>query len=67
MEKIAFIAGFVALTCLVSLVFSFPMMLLWNWCLVPAASSVVTEVSWLQMWGISVLFSMLFKPNVTSK
>jgi hypothetical protein len=44
----------------VSFLFSYPLMLLWNGCLVDAIDG-VKEVTWLQMWGITVLFSSLFK------
>lgn len=43
---------------------SYPLMLLWNLCLVPAVSTLHT-VDWLQMWGISILIGLLFKTNAT--
>lgn len=43
---------------IVGLLFSLPVMLLWNWCLVPAVPALV-EIGWLQAWGISILFSLL--------
>lgn len=49
----------------VSFLLSFPLMLLWNGCLVPAIP-VLNQVSWLQMWGISILIGCLFKTTVTS-
>ena len=51
---------------LISFLLSYPLMLLWNGCLVPAVSN-LNEVSWLQMWGIGALIGMLFKTTVTSK
>jgi len=45
---------------------SFPLMLLWNWCLVPAVAG-VSEVGWLQMWGIALLISALVKPTAIKK
>ena len=42
-----------------SALFAYPLMLLWNGCLVPAIDGVNT-VTWLQMWGINVLFSLMF-------
>ena len=47
---------------IIGFLLSFPLMLLWNYCLVPAVP-VVQEVDWLQMWGLSILFSLLFKSN----
>jgi hypothetical protein len=49
-----------------SFLLSFPLMLLWNGCLVPAVS-VLNEVGWLQMWGISVLIGVMFKNSDTAK
>lgn len=59
---LAFMA--IALALGISFLLSYPAMLLWNGCLVGAVAG-VAEVSWLQMWGISFLFSMLFKTNPT--
>ena len=50
---------------IVSFLMSWPVYMLWNHCLVGAVAG-VTEVSWLQAWGISVLCGLLFKPNITS-
>jgi hypothetical protein len=47
-----------------SFVLSWPVMALWNGCLVGAVDS-VREISWLQAWGISFLFNLFFKANVT--
>ena len=52
--------GALTLAVLFSLFLSFPLMLLWNGCLVPA-TTILNEVSWMQMWGISFLTSSLFK------
>lgn len=57
---LAIVAGVVFLGFLLS----YPLMLLWNLCLVPAVSTLNT-VGWLQMWGISILLGLLFKTNVT--
>jgi len=69
MEKVIAIVvlffGVVALALGVSFLFSYPLMLLWNGCLVGAIAG-VAEVGWLQMWGISFLFSMLFKQQGVS-
>ena len=46
-------------------VLSFPIMLLWNYCLVPAVP-IVTEITWLQAWGLFVLFGILFRNNSTA-
>ena len=46
--------------------FSYPAMLLWNGCLVPAVTGLV-EVTWLQMWGIWILISAMTKTSVEFK
>jgi hypothetical protein len=56
------IAGILAFCFLLS----WPVYMLWNGCLVDAVQG-VREVTWLQAWGISVLFGLLFKSNVSSK
>lgn len=47
-------------TILIGIVMSFPIMLLWNYCLVPAVP-LVTEITWLQAWGLFILFGLLFR------
>lgn len=46
------------------LLLSYPVMLLWNGCLVPAIPS-LQEIGWLQAWGIMILTNFLFKASVT--
>lgn len=46
------------------LLFSLPVMLLWNACLVPAIPGIQT-IGWLQAWGIMILCGFLFK-NTTN-
>lgn len=50
----------------IGLVLSWPVMLLWNLCLVPAVPG-LNPIEWLQAFGIMVLFNMLFKVHVTQK
>lgn len=68
MDKIfsAVILGFMAIAIAlgISFLLSYPVMLLWNGCLVGAVAG-VAEVGWLQMWGISFLISMLFKTHAS--
>lgn len=49
-----------------SFIFSLPIMLLWNGCLVPAVTG-LSEISWLQGWGISILSALLFKSSASTK
>lgn len=43
---------------------SFPAMLLWNSCLVPAIPA-IQEVGWIQAWGIMVMGQIMFQTKVT--
>jgi hypothetical protein len=69
MEKIiaavALAIGGVALIAVVGLLFSLPVMWLWNVALVPAIPGLV-KIGWLQAWGILILCNFLFKPTVSS-
>ena len=49
----------------IGLILSYPIMLLWNFCLVPAVTGINT-ITWLQAYGITVLCSFLFKSNSTT-
>ena len=56
--SIAFILG-------LSFLLAWPVMLLWNGCLVDAVT-VVKPIGWLQAWGITILTGFLFKTSVTT-
>jgi len=60
------IIGIVGFVVLLGLLFSLPVMLLWNGCLVGAVSG-VNEISWLQAWGLMVLCGLLFKSSIDKK
>jgi hypothetical protein len=68
MEKIAGVVGVVVLGIMgllaLSFLLSWPVYMLWNGCLVGAIAG-VSEVSWLQAWGLTVLCGFLFKSNVS--
>ena len=61
----AIVAGIATLLFL-SFVLSWPVMALWNGCLVGAVDG-VREVTWLQAWGLQFLFGLLFKSTLTTK
>jgi hypothetical protein len=61
----AIVAGIATLVFL-SFVLSWPVMMLWNGCLVGAIDG-VKEVTWLQAWGIQFLFGVLFKATPITK
>ncbi len=58
------ILGVIAIGVL-GLLFSLPIMWLWNACLIPAIPG-IQPIGWLQAWGISILFGMLFKSSSSS-
>jgi hypothetical protein len=66
--KVTVIAGIATLLTLlmISFLLAWPVMALWNGCLVPAVDG-AKEISWLQAWGIQVLFGFLFKTSHTTK
>lgn len=70
MEALLMIIGlfalFVAGVAVLGLIISYPVMLLWNGCLVPAIVG-INDITWLQAWGITVLFGILFKTHTSSK
>ncbi len=55
-----------AIVVVVGLLLSFPLMLLWNACLVPAVSG-LSEITWLQAWGILIASNLLFKSTSYKK
>ena len=59
------IVGGLALLVFVSFLLSWPVMMLWNGCLVGAVAG-VSEIGWLQAWGISLLCGFLFKSSTGS-
>ena len=65
-SAVGVIAGVTLFGAIVGAVFSFPVMLLWNGCLVPAITG-VKEISWLQAWGLMILVNILFKLSVSTK
>jgi hypothetical protein len=60
------IVGAIIFGAIVGAVFSLPVMLLWNGCLVPAITG-VNEISWLQAWGLMILVNIFFKLSVSTK
>jgi len=59
----AMVAGIATLVFL-SFLLSWPVMILWNGCLVGAVDG-IKEIGWLQAWGIQFLFALLFKSTFT--
>ena len=66
MEKLLIVLGGIVFLVFISFLFSWPVFMLWNECLVGAVDG-VNKVTWLQAWGLNFLFGIMFKPSVTSK
>jgi hypothetical protein len=62
---ITVIGGLTFLLCL-SFLLSWPVYMLWNGCLVGAIVG-VNEVTWLQAWGLNILFGILFSAGSSRK
>ena len=60
------VVGSIAFLLGLSFLLAWPVMLLWNGCLVDAVT-VVKPIGWLQAWGITILSGFLFKTSVTTK
>jgi len=50
----------------VSFLLAWPVMELWNGCLVPAVDG-IKPIGWLQAWGLQFLINMLFKIRIVNK
>lgn len=66
MRAIYGFVGLIVVIVIYGLIASLPVWLLWNYCLLGAIDG-IHEISWLQAWGILVLFSLLFKTTQTEK
>jgi hypothetical protein len=58
------VVAMLAILVVLSFLFSWPVMALWNGCLVDAVSG-VKEITWLQAWGLSVLCNLLFSKTIS--
>lgn len=65
-KSLAVVAVGVAIIVFFGLLFSLPVMWLWNLCLVAAIPG-IKEIGWLQAWGILILCGLLFKNSNTGK
>ena len=67
MKLLVTIVGGISLVVLLSFLLSWPIMMLWNGCLVGAVDG-IHNIGWAQAWGITLLIHSLFKPSTqTSK
>lgn len=60
------VLGSIVFLVFVSFLLSWPVFMLWNGCLVDAVQG-VKEVTWMQAWGINLLFGILFRNSTTVK
>jgi hypothetical protein len=58
--------GVIAIGLFLSFLLAWPVMELWNQCLVPAVDG-VKEIGWLQAWGLQFLVNLLFKMSIVNK
>ena len=65
-EAFGVFVGLIAGLVFLSFLLSWPVMMLWNGCLVGAVYG-VNEIGWLQAWGLQFLANLLFKTTVTKK
>lgn len=64
-QIVGLLSAAVGLIVFFGLLFSLPVMWLWNAALVPAIPG-VGKIGWLQAWGILILCGLLFKPSVSN-
>ena len=65
-EVVGKIIGLIAGILFLSFLMSWPVMLLWNGCLVGALEG-VREIGWLQAWGLQFLVNLMFKVKLSKK
>ena len=56
--------GIVGFTLVIGFLLAWPVMMLWNGCLVDAVT-IVKPIGWLQAWGLTILCGFLFKSTVS--
>lgn len=64
-KALVFVFAGVGAFIFLGLLFSLPVMWLWNATLVPAIPG-IAKIGWLQAWGILILCGLLFKPSSMS-
>jgi uncharacterized membrane protein YccC len=65
-EALGTFIGIVAAILVVSFLLSWPVMMLWNGCLVGAVDG-VREIGWLQAWGLQFMLNLMFKTKTSTK
>jgi hypothetical protein len=65
-EALGTFIGIVAAILVVSFLLSWPVMMLWNGCLVGAVEG-VKEIGWFQAWGLQFMLNLMFKTKTSTK
>jgi hypothetical protein len=65
-SKVAALLTVLLLAICISFLLAWPVMMLWNGCLVDAVAG-VKEVTWLQAWGLNILVGIMTKSGVETK
>lgn len=65
-EAIGKIIGLIAGILFLSFLLSWPVMMLWNGCLVGAIDG-VRDIGWLQAWGLQFMLNLMFKTTMVTK
>lgn len=65
-ELLITVIGGLAFLLFLSFLLSWPVYMLWNGCFVGAVNG-VNEVTWLQAWGLNVLFGIMFNSGASRK
>ena len=63
LDKLIIVAAGLAIFLFISFLLAWPVMILWNACLIPAFPEIISPIGWMQAWGISILCGILFKDN----
>lgn len=66
MDKVIVVLAALAFAAFVSFLMAWPVMMLWNGCLVDAATG-IKEVTWMQAWGLNLLAGIMFRTNAEFK
>lgn len=65
-ELLITLIGGIVFLLFVSFLLSWPVYMLWNGCFVGAING-VNEVTWLQAWGLNILFGIMFSKSTSVK
>jgi len=63
MDTVTKISAVIGLICIAAVLLGYPVMLLWNYCLVGAIDG-INEIGFFQAIGLNLLTSILFKTSV---